>query len=157
MRGCLIPFWATWDKRGSFGVPLYQKEPKSVKKLLSEGHFPWEVAWFHWEAHRTKGHPLVFICTKKIQNWSRNGWITAIFPIEKHIMHHWSCTMYHCKLFFWAVKGCVTRKLQSSGVEASKKWSGHHKKKLQWSFANWLFWKPVKKDSLNPKINSSKM
>ena len=44
--------------------------------------FHWEVAWFHWEPHGTKGDPRVFICAKKIQNRSRNGWVTAIFPLR---------------------------------------------------------------------------
>ena len=38
--GCLIPLRTLWDKRGSLGVQLYQKDPKSVKKWLSHGHFP---------------------------------------------------------------------------------------------------------------------
>ena len=36
-RGCVIPLRTTWDKRGSFGVDLYQKDLKSVKKWLSYG------------------------------------------------------------------------------------------------------------------------
>ena len=36
-RGCVIPLRTTWDKRGSFGVDLYQKNLKSVKKWLSYG------------------------------------------------------------------------------------------------------------------------
>ena len=45
---------------------------------------PWEVGWFHWEPHWTKGDPWVFIYFKKIQNWSRNSWVMAIFPL-------WGC------------------------------------------------------------------
>ena len=83
LRGCGIPLRTTWHKWGSFVVHLYQKDSKSVKKWLSYGHFPpCEVVWFHWEPHGTKGEPLVFICTKKIQNRSRNGWILSIFPLR---------------------------------------------------------------------------
>ena len=35
----MIPLRSTWDKMGSFGVYLYQKYPKSVKKWLSYGYF----------------------------------------------------------------------------------------------------------------------
>ena len=31
-KGCMIPLRTTWDKRGSLGVYLHQKDPKSVKK-----------------------------------------------------------------------------------------------------------------------------
>ena len=47
--------------------------------------------WFCWEPQGTKGNPWVLICTKKIQNPSRNGWVIAVFhqevcdSIEKHI------------------------------------------------------------------------
>ena len=56
LRGCVIPLGSRWDKRGSFGAHLYQKDLKSVKKWLSYGQ---EVAWFHWEPHGTKGDPLL--------------------------------------------------------------------------------------------------
>ena len=36
-RGCVIPLRTIWDKRGSFGVHLYQKDLKLVKKWLSYG------------------------------------------------------------------------------------------------------------------------
>ena len=42
LRGCVIPLRSTWDKTGSFGVHLFQKDPKSVKKWLSYGYFPTE-------------------------------------------------------------------------------------------------------------------
>ena len=143
LRGCVIPLGSRWDKRGSFGAHLYQKDPKYVKKWLNYGHFlperlsnsivnhmgqsgilwcsfvpkrskigqemaelwpfsPWEVAWFHWEAHGTKGDPLVFICTQKIQNRTRNGWVKAIFSLErlsdsidKHIIAH--ASLHNCE------------------------------------------------------------
>ena len=41
---------------------------------------PLEVAWFHCEPHGTKGDTSVFICTKQIQNQSRNNWVMAITP-----------------------------------------------------------------------------
>ena len=43
--------------------------------------FPWEVVWFHFEPHGTKGDTWVLICTINIQNLSRNGWVMAIFPL----------------------------------------------------------------------------
>ena len=41
--GCVIPMRTKRDKRGSLGVHLYQKDPKSVKKWLSYGYFPAET------------------------------------------------------------------------------------------------------------------
>ena len=38
----MISLRTTWDKRGSLGVHLCQKDPKSVKKWLSYGYFPTE-------------------------------------------------------------------------------------------------------------------
>ena len=123
LRNCVILLRTTRDKTGSFGADLYQKDPKSVKKCPSNGHFLperlrdsienhmgprgillcsflpkgsktsqeiaelWlfshkEVAWYNWEPHGTKGDPWVFICAKKIQNQSRNGWVMAIFTLR---------------------------------------------------------------------------
>ena len=45
----------------------------------------WKVARFYWEPHWTKD-PLVFICTKMIQNPSRNGWFMAIFPMRSCVI-----------------------------------------------------------------------
>ena len=42
----------------------------------------WEVGWFYWEPHETKGDPWVFICATKIGNRSRNGWVMAILPLR---------------------------------------------------------------------------
>ena len=39
LRGWVIPLRSTWDRMGSFGVDLYQKDLKSVKNLVSYGHF----------------------------------------------------------------------------------------------------------------------
>ena len=39
LEGCMISLGSKWDKRGYFGVNLYQKDPKFVKKWLSYGHF----------------------------------------------------------------------------------------------------------------------
>ena len=36
-RGCVVPLRTIWHKRGSFGVHLYQKDLKLVKKWLSYG------------------------------------------------------------------------------------------------------------------------
>ena len=111
-------------------VPKRSKIGQEMAELWPFSH--WEVVWFHWEAHGTKWDPLVFICTKKIQNWSRNSWIRGISPWEivrvhweaHHcIIHHCimhNCILHHCKSFLQGVKGCVTHELQSSEVEASK-------------------------------------
>ena len=40
LRGCVIPFRTTWDKRRYLGAHLYHKYPKSVKKWLRYGYFP---------------------------------------------------------------------------------------------------------------------
>ena len=70
----MIPLGSTWDKRGSFGVHMYQKDQKSGKKWLSYGHFLTERLRDSTEKHiGQNGDPLVFICTKKIQNRSRNS------------------------------------------------------------------------------------
>ena len=62
----MIPLRTTWDKRGSFGVHLYQKDPKSAKKRLSYGHFLTERLRDSIEKHiGQNGDPLVLICTKK--------------------------------------------------------------------------------------------
>ena len=42
LRGCVIPLRTTWDKRGSLGVHLYQKDPKSVQKWLIYCYFSTE-------------------------------------------------------------------------------------------------------------------
>ena len=46
-----------------------------------------KVAWYHWKPHRTERDPLVFICTKKIQNPSRNDLVMAVFPQEVAWFH----------------------------------------------------------------------
>ena len=44
--------------------------------------YHWEVALLLWEPQGTKGDPRVFIFTKNISNWSRNGWAITIFPLR---------------------------------------------------------------------------
>ena len=129
LKGCMISLGSKWDKRGYFGVNLYQKDPKFVKKWLSYGHFlperlrdsigrqivqkgilwcsfapksskmgqemaelwpfsPWKVAWFHWEAHGTKQDPLVFICSKNIQNRPKMAELLE-FPPWEVAWFHW--------------------------------------------------------------------
>ena len=63
----------------SFVLKIY-KIGQEMAELWLFSH--WEVAWFQWEPHWTKGDPLVFICAKKISNLSRNGWVIAIFPLR---------------------------------------------------------------------------
>ena len=70
-----------WQK-GVLWCPFVPKRSTIGQEMVDLGPFsPWEVAWFHWETHGTKGSPLVFICTKNIQNRSKNGWVRAIFPL----------------------------------------------------------------------------
>ena len=61
-------------------VPKISKVSQETAELWLLSH--WEVVWFHWEPHGTKGDPRVYICAKKIQNRSRNGWVTAIFLLR---------------------------------------------------------------------------
>ena len=51
--------------------PKRSKISQEIAELWLFSH--WEVEWFHWEPHGTKGNPWVFICTEKIHNPSRNG------------------------------------------------------------------------------------
>ena len=60
-------------------VPNRSKISQEKAELLQ---FSTKVVLFHWEPHRTKKEPLVFICTKKIQKFSRKGWVMAIFPVR---------------------------------------------------------------------------
>ena len=39
LKGCVIPLRSTWDKTGSFGVHLFQKDTKSAKEWLSYWNF----------------------------------------------------------------------------------------------------------------------
>ena len=74
LGGCVISLKTPKNKRGPFGVHLYQNDPKYVKKWLSYGYFPTERLRDFIENHMgPKGIDLhVFIWNKKIQNWSRN-------------------------------------------------------------------------------------
>ena len=52
LKGWVIPFRTTLDKRGPFGVHLCQKDPKSAKKRLIYGYFPTETLCDSIENHR---------------------------------------------------------------------------------------------------------
>ena len=53
---------------------LYQKDPKSVKKWLIYDNCPIKRLCDSIENNmEQKGNTWVFVCTKMIQNWSRNG------------------------------------------------------------------------------------
>ena len=82
----MISLRATWDRRGSLGVHLRQKQPKSVKKWLSYGYFPLRGCVISLRSSGTKGDPWVFICVKKIQHRSRNGLVTDIFPHRRCVI-----------------------------------------------------------------------
>ena len=80
-RGWVIPMRTTLDKSGSLGVNLYQNDPKSVKKWLSNCHFTTKRLGDSIENHLgQKVDPWVFICTKNIQNQSRNIRDMVLFP-----------------------------------------------------------------------------
>ena len=154
LEGCMISLGSKWDKRGYFGVNLYQKDPKFVKKWLSYGHFlperlrdsigrqivqkgilwcsfapksskmgqemaelwpfsSWKVAWFHWEAHGTKQDPLVFICSKKIQNRPRNGWVIGISSLRGCVIPLGSR---------WDKRGSFGGHLYQKDPKLAKKW-----------------------------------
>ena len=80
--GCVILMRTKRDKRGSLGVHLYQKDPKSVKKWLSYGHFPCEVAWCNWGTYGTEGgslglhlyHERSKICQEMAELWPFSCW-----------------------------------------------------------------------------------
>ena len=79
--------WFCWEPQGtkeaSLGVHLYLKDPKSVQKWLICCYFPTERLRDSIENHMgQKGDPWVLICTKKIKNLYRDGWVKAIFPLR---------------------------------------------------------------------------
>ena len=61
-------------------VPKRSKIGQEMAELLLFFHL--QVAWFHQEVFGTKGDPWAFICTRNIQNPSRNGWVKDIFPLR---------------------------------------------------------------------------
>ena len=84
LRGCVSSLRTTWDQRGSLIAHLFQKDPKSVKKWPSYGYFSTERLRDSIENHmRQKGIlRRSSYSTKKILDWSRNGWVMAIFPLR---------------------------------------------------------------------------
>ena len=114
LRGCVISLRTTRDQRGSLDVHLCQKDPKSVKNWLSYGYFPTGRLRDFIENHMgPKGNPWVFICAKKIQNRSRNGWVTAIFPL-------WGCVI--SLRTTWVQKGYLGVHLCQKDPKLVKKW-----------------------------------
>ena len=70
-RGCVIPLRTTWDKRGSFGVHLYQKDLKSVKKYVAD---LWPRGWVIPLRTTWDKEGSVFVCLyQNNQNRSING------------------------------------------------------------------------------------
>ena len=78
--------WFHWELYGTKGILWWSFVPKRFKigqEMAKFWQFSfWEVAWFHWEPYGTKGNSMVFICTKKTKNWSKNDWIIAIFSLR---------------------------------------------------------------------------
>ena len=67
--------------KGILGCSFVPKRSKIGQEIAELWLFSyWEVAC--WEPHRSKGNHWVFNYSKKIQNWSRNGWVTAIFLLR---------------------------------------------------------------------------
>ena len=65
--------WCSFvPKRSKIGQEMSELRPFS----------PSEVAWFNWGPQGKKEKPLAFICIRKIQNLSRNGWVMAIFSLR---------------------------------------------------------------------------
>ena len=102
LRGCVIPFWTTWDKRGYLGAHLYHKYPKLVKKWLSYGYFPIgrlgdSIENLMWQ----KGILWYSFVPKKIQNWSRNGWVMAFRSIQCLCLSSiWSRSSYKLHILY---------------------------------------------------------
>ena len=73
----------------------------------------WEVGWFYWEPHETKGDPWVFICATKIGNRSRNGWVMAILPLRGCVISLRTT---------WVQKGYLGVHLCQKDPKSVKKW-----------------------------------
>ena len=73
----------------------------------------WEVAWYQWEPHGTKGDPWMFIFAKKIQNWSRNGKVMAIFPMKDCVISMKTA---------WDQRGSLGVHLCKKDLKSVKKW-----------------------------------
>ena len=83
LRGWVIQLRTILDKKGILWCSFVPKRSKIGQEIAELWPFsPWEVAWFHWETHGKKREPLVFICTKEIQNLPRNSWVMAIFYLR---------------------------------------------------------------------------
>ena len=92
LRGCVILLGSTWDKRGSFGVHMYQKDPKSAKKWLSYGHFLTERLHDSIEKHMGQNGILWCLFVPKISKISQEIAELGQLPperlcdsIEKHM------------------------------------------------------------------------
>ena len=102
----MIPLGSTWDKRGSFGVHVYQKDPKSAKKWLSYGHFLTERLCDSIEKHMGQNGILRRLFVPKISKIGQEIAELGAFPlerlresIEKHIIASYimhNCIMHHC-------------------------------------------------------------
>ena len=106
LRGCMIPLGSRWDKRGSFGAHLYQKDPKSAKKWLSYGHFLTERLCDSIEKHMGQNGILWCLFVPKISKIGQEIAELGAFPperlcesIEKHIIASYiiaSCIIVSC-------------------------------------------------------------
>ena len=79
----MIQLRSTWDKGGSFGVHLYQKDPKSAKKWLSYGHFLTERLCDSIEKHMGQNGILWCLFVPKISKIGQEIAELGPFPSER--------------------------------------------------------------------------
>ena len=82
LGGCVISLRTIWDQRGSLGVHLCQKDPKSVKKWLSYGYFSTERLRDFIENH--KGPQRILGCSfvpKRFKIGQETAELWQFFPL----------------------------------------------------------------------------
>ena len=88
LGGCVISLRTIWDQRGSSGVHLCQKVPKSVKKWLSYSYFPTERLRDFIENHMGPEGILGYLFVPKR---SKIGQEMA----EVWLFSHWEAGWFH--------------------------------------------------------------
>ena len=151
LRGWVIPLSTTWDKVESFGVHLYQKDPKSAKKWLSYCHFLPERLRDSIGKHMGQKGILWCLFVPKRSKIAQEmaelgpfsllrGWVIPLTST--------SLLMHHCIIVSGKWLGDSRTAKFLSGSHKKVNWSPQEEKEqeeLQWSVANCLFLgKPVK-------------